>query len=155
MSEHKREYSHSRPMRSCIKSGKVRGVGDEQGQMMRIGIFPSVWESEGRLDTNPSSSTWYSIPSKGFEVAPDPDEETLKTIHYLIVRFKDENRTAPNQTQIIAMVKESTASMKKRLIRLLRKGERRILEGDHLLQDEGETLRTDYLQIIDPLPLYI
>jgi hypothetical protein len=61
----------------------------------------------------------------GFERAddpPDPDENSLKIIHDFIVRFAKEKKKRPNQTDIASMMNDHGMN-KKRLLRLLKKGE--------------------------------
>ena len=78
----------------------------------------------GKTRYEPFSLYLQFDPSKGFEVAPDPDDESLKEVHSLVVSFKKGEDVAPNQTQIITMAQGKGINRKK-LLRLLRKGEGR------------------------------
>jgi len=84
--------------------------------------FPLRLGVRGKTRYEPFSIYLVFDPSKGFDVAPDPDDETLRTIHFLIVKFKKDHGSAPNQTSIVEMVKEHNINRKK-VQRLLRKGE--------------------------------
>ncbi len=79
----------------------------------------------GKTRYEPFSIYLIFDPLKGFEEAvdpPDPDEEPMKIIYDAIVGFKKRKKRAPNQSQITEMVKGDSIN-KKRLLRLLKKGE--------------------------------
>jgi len=105
---------------------RVKNVGSEQevegdeedwDYPLRLGV-------RGKTRYEPFSLYLQFDPSKGFEVAPDPDDEALKNIHSLLVGFKAKEGISPNQTQIITLAKDQGTN-RKRLLRLLRKGEGR------------------------------
>jgi hypothetical protein len=101
---------------------RVRGVGSDQEIDEEDWSFPLRLGVRGKTRFEPFSIYLVFDPNRGFGVAPDPDEEILKTIHFLIVNFKEEHGVAPNQTSIVEMVKEHNVNRKK-VQRLLRKGE--------------------------------
>lgn len=101
---------------------RVRSIGDDREADEDDWNLPLRLGVRGKTRYEPYSIYLIFNPTKGFEVAPDPDEDSLKTIHFLIVKFKEQNGTAPNQSQIAAAVKDHGINPK-RLYRLLRKGE--------------------------------
>jgi hypothetical protein len=102
---------------------RVNGGGQEiDGEDWKLPLRLGV---RGKTRYEPFSIYLRFDPSKGFEKAedpPDPDEESLKIIFDLIVKFKKGKKIAPNQSHIAEMVKDHGIN-KKRLLRLLKKGE--------------------------------
>jgi archaellum biogenesis ATPase FlaH len=101
-----------------VNGGGQEIDGEDWNLPLRLGV-------RGKTRYEPFSIYLRFDPSKGFEKAedpPDPDEESLKIIFDLIVRFKKGKKTAPNQSHIAEMVKDHAIN-KKRLLRLLKKGE--------------------------------
>ncbi len=88
---------------------------DDWKHPLRLGV-------RGKTRYEPYSMYLLFNPFKGFHLATDPDEEFLKMIFELIVKFKMGKKVAPNQSQIAEMVKDHAIN-KKRLLRLLKKGE--------------------------------
>jgi archaellum biogenesis ATPase FlaH len=60
---------------------------------------------------------------KGFVIAPDPDEEDIKKIHYIITELKDSIGELPIQSRITEKVKEELELSNSKIARLLRNGE--------------------------------
>ena len=89
--------------------------GEDWKLPLRLGV-------RGKTRYEPFSIHLRFDPSTGFEKATAPDEEPLVAVYDRIVNFKVKKRALPNQTQIAEMVKE-LAINKKRLLRLLKKGE--------------------------------
>ncbi len=101
-----------------INGGGQEIDGEEWELPLRLGV-------RGKTRYEPFSIYLRFDPLKGFDKAadpPDPDEESLKAIFDLVVEFKKRKKGAPNQSQIAEMVK-GNAINKKRLLRLLKKGE--------------------------------
>ena len=101
-----------------VNGGGQENDGEDWKLPLRLGV-------RGKTRYEPFSVYLRFDPSKGFERAEDPpdsDEEPLKIIFNLIVRFKKRKKRAPNQSQIAEMVKNHGMN-KKRLLRLLKKGE--------------------------------
>jgi hypothetical protein len=68
-------------------------------------------------------------PDKGFVKAADPDEEDMKSLQELLVKFiKDKER--PNQSELIKVGIDELMLPKSRIQKLLRKG-----EGKYWTQD--------------------
>jgi len=133
---------------------RVKSVGSEQevdgdeedwDHPLRLGV-------RGKTRYEPFSIYLQFDPSKGFEVAPDPDDESLKNIHSLLVEFKAKESISPNQTQIITYIKDLGINRKK-LLRLLRKGEGRL--WDPLPQQKSRAILYDPITIIPLSPPYI
>ena len=106
---------------------RVRSVGSEQeidgdeedwDHPLRLGV-------RGKTRYEPFSIYLQFDPSRGFEVAPDPDDEPLKEIHSLVIGFKEREGTPPNQSQLATLAKDVGIN-RKRMLRLLRKGEGRL-----------------------------
>ena len=104
---------------------RVNGGGQEiDGEDWKLPLRLGV---RGKTRYEPFSIYLKFDPSKGFEKAedpPDPDEESLKVILGLIVRFKKAKKRTPNQSDLAIKVKDHGMN-KKRLLRLLKKGEGR------------------------------
>jgi hypothetical protein len=104
---------------------RVNGGGQEiDGEDWKLPLRLGV---RGKTRYEPFSMFLKFDPSKGFEKAedpPDPDEESLKVIFDLIVKFKKRKKGAPNQSDLSTRVKDLGIN-KKRLLRLLKKGEGR------------------------------
>ena len=134
---------------------RVKSVGSEQevdgdeedwDHLLRLGV-------RGKTRYEPFSIYLQFDPSKGFEVAPDPDDESLKNIHSLLVEFKAKESISPNQTQVSTYVKDLGINRKK-LLRLLRKGEGRL--WNPLPQPKSRAILYDPITIIPLSPtIYI
>jgi len=130
---------------------RVKSVGSEQevdgdeedwDHPLRLGV-------RGKTRYEPFSIYLQFDPSKGFEVAPDPDDESLKNIHSLLVEFKAKESVSPNQTQIITLAK-ALGINRKRLLRLLRKGEGRLWQP--LPQPKNRAILYDPISVIPLSP---
>ena len=104
---------------------RVKSVGSEQeideedlDSPLRLGV-------RGKSRYEHFSIYLQFDPTKGFDLAPDPDESSLKDIHSLLMDFKAREEKSPNQSQIVTLAKELNIN-KKKLLRLLRKGEGRL-----------------------------
>ena len=134
---------------------RVKSVGSEQeadgdeedwDHPLRLGV-------RGKTRYEPFSIYLQFDPSRGFEVAPDPDDEPLKNIHSLLVEFKAKESVSPNQTQIITMAKDLGIN-RKRLLRLLRKGEGRLWHP--MTQPKNRAILYDPISVIPLSPtIYI
>jgi hypothetical protein len=134
---------------------RVKSVGSEQevdgdeedwDHPLRLGV-------RGKTRYEPFSIYLQFDPSKGFEVAPDPDDEPLKNIHSLLVEFKVKESILPNQTQIITLAKDLGIN-RKRFLRLLRKGEGRLWHP--LPQPKNRAILYDPISVIPLSPtIYI
>jgi hypothetical protein len=127
----------------------VRNVGSEQ----EIGGDEEDWDYPLRLGVRgktryePFSLCLQFDPGKGFELAPDPDDDSLKNIHSLLVEFKEKEGASPNQSQIIGLAKDRRIN-RKRLLRLLRKGEGRLWHP--LRQPQGRAILYDPIVPLSP-----
>jgi len=105
-----------------VNGGVQESDGEDWKLPLRLGV-------RGKTRYEPFSIYLRFDPSKGFEKAeepPDPDEESLKVIFDLILKFKKRKKIAPNQSQIADMVKDQGIN-KKRVLRLLGKGQGELL----------------------------
>ena len=101
---------------------RVKDVGSGQETDGEDWKLPLRLGVRGKTRYEPFSIYLQFDPAIGFEKATAPDEEPLAAVHDLIVNFERKKRAFPNQTQIAEMVK-GLAINKKRLLRLLKKGE--------------------------------
>jgi archaellum biogenesis ATPase FlaH len=123
---------------------EVEGDEDDLDHPLRLGV-------RGKTRYEPFSLYLQFDPGKGFEVAPDPDDELLKNIHSLLAGFREKEGISPNQTRIITLAKDQGINRKK-LLRLLRKGEGRLWNS--VLQPKTRAILYDPNTII-PLSPYI
>ena len=131
---------------------RVKGVGSEEeidgneedwDYPLRLGV-------RGKTRYAPFSIYLTFDPEKGFEVAPDPDDEHLEAIHSLLVEFKTRKDLPPNQSQIVTLAKDLRINRKK-LLRLLRKGEGRFWNS--LPQSKSREILYDPIVPLSP-PIY-
>jgi archaellum biogenesis ATPase FlaH/virulence-associated protein VagC len=133
---------------------RVKGVGSEQ----EIDVEEDDWDYPLRLGVRgktryePFSIYLQFDPNKGFEVAPDPDEDNLKNIHSLLLDFKVKETVSPNQTQIVTLAKDLGLNRKK-LLRLLRKGEGRLWHP--LPQSKNRAILYDPISVVPLFTPYI
>jgi len=71
-------------------------------------------------------------PEKGFIKAPDPDEETMKQIHGLIVELKESAGEPPIQSRIIKKAKEELDLSDSKVRKLLKKGDGKYWHSDRI-----------------------
>ncbi|MBU0569043.1 AAA family ATPase [bacterium] len=71
-------------------------------------------------------------PERGFVVAPDPDEETLKKIHGLIANLRDSTGELPIQTEILNEAKDKLKLSNSKVRDLLTKGEGKCWTSTHI-----------------------
>lgn len=130
---------------------RVKSVGSEQevagdeedwDHPLRLGV-------RGKTRYEPFSIYLQFDPCKGFEAAPDPDDEPLKNIHSLLVGFKAKEGVSPNQTKIITLANDLGIN-RKRLLRLLRKGEGRLWHP--LTQPKSRAIFYDPISVIPLSP---
>lgn len=90
-------------------------------------------------------------PEKGFVLAPDPDEETMKEMYNLIVELRDSSGELPVQKQVIERAKERLKLSYAKTRKLLKRGEGRFWNSKQAHEKKNAILYEPVFQFFNTI----